>query len=235
MLGDFTPSRRRYRISECWRWRLPDAYDPEQIISGALADAAEFSLLCGLRAHAIILAEAVLTRVADIFDPPQLILLARSLGVIGSAHVEDGRYGDALPLLDAIVARFQGSQDPALRRQVALALYNKSLALDALGLEDESLAVHADMVARFGEDALAVLERPATHFAAATEPQVREHLAVALYSRARILIALTRLDDAVITLTELIAGFQEDDDSDILMIVSEARADSEQIINRSSG
>jgi hypothetical protein len=85
------------------------------------------------------------------------------------------------------------------------------------------------MVARFGEDALEVLDRPAAHFAAAADPQVREHLAAALYSKARISTALARPDDARLTLIELIARFREDEDPDIVMIVSDALSDLESI------
>jgi tetratricopeptide (TPR) repeat protein len=202
--------------------------NPEQIITAALADRAEFSLLCGHRADAIVLAEAVLARTTDQPDPAQLLLLARALSVIGSAHVDDARYDDAIRLLDALVTRFQHHAEPALREQVALALTNKVLALEALGLEDDALAVHADMVARFGEDALHILDAPAAHFAAAADPQVREHLAAALYSKARILAALGRWGEALLALGDLIARFQHDQDPEILTIVSEALRDLER-------
>jgi tetratricopeptide (TPR) repeat protein len=63
----------------------------------------------------------------------------------------EGRFEEAIEVFDTIVPRFEDAPEYELRAQVALALTNKSMALHALGREEESLSVREDMVSRFGE------------------------------------------------------------------------------------
>jgi tetratricopeptide (TPR) repeat protein len=211
---------------------LSDAPDREHIISAALIDQADLSLLGGHRDEAIVLAEALIARATHHSDLSEPLLLARALGVIGAAHVGDGRYDQALPILDTILARFHDVTDAALRGQVALALINKALALDALGRDDESHAVHRHMVTHFGDEALIALDQPAEHLAVAARAQVREQLASALYLKSRILTDLGRRDDALLALSQLLARFQDERDPNTQMILADAHEARQQLLEK---
>lgn len=213
---------------------MSDDLDTQLTIATALANQAELSLLTGARDEAIILGESLLSSLADQHDPLLLRVVARALGVIGATHIASGAYRRAITILDALVTRFQDSLDPPLREQVALALCNKVVALDALGQELQAVAVHQQMVSGFGEEALAVLDQPARYFSSQDEPHVREHLASALYSKTRILRDLGRRPEALLVLTSLIARFQDDDDQNIHLILTDAREDHQQLTDEQS-
>ena len=66
------------------------------------------------------------------------------------------------------MARFGTAPEPALREQVAKALFNKGFRLGALGRSAEALAIYDDVVARFGS---------------APEPALREQVAKATSAR----------------------------------------------------
>jgi tetratricopeptide (TPR) repeat protein len=79
------------------------------------------------------------------------------------------------------------------------------------------------------EEALAIFEETASHFANAPDPQQREILASALYAKALALDELGRQHEAVPVLTELIERFQDDEDQHIQDVVSEARKAREEM------
>ena len=61
-----------------------------------------------------------------------------------------GPFWDAIAVYDDLIGRFGTASEPALREQVAAALYNKGGALSAVGGPEESIAVYNDLLARFG-------------------------------------------------------------------------------------
>ncbi len=72
---------------------------------------------------------------------------------------ELGRSEEAVGVCDDVVARFGDATEPALREQLAKALFNKGVVLGELGRSEEAVGVYDDVVARFGD---------------ATEPALRE-------------------------------------------------------------
>ena len=75
----------------------------------------------------------------------------------------------------------------------------------------------------------------ASHFANASEPQEREGLASALYGKALALEKLDRRDEALSTLTELIARFEDDENENVQDVVSDARETHEGIVDGEGG
>ena len=70
-----------------------------------------------------------------------------------------------------MVARYGEDPTPALREQVAKALYGKGVRLGALGRSTEALAVYDEVAARYGEDlAPALREWVARAVSALQEP-----------------------------------------------------------------
>jgi tetratricopeptide (TPR) repeat protein len=103
-----------------------------------------------------------------------------------------GRTEEALAAFEAVVRRFGASEDPAVRRPVALALCRRASALDDLGRRDEELAACAELTARFGD---------------APEHELRRWAGQALTTRAWLLAAAGREEDAIAAYAEVVARF----------------------------
>ncbi len=68
------------------------------------------------------------------------------------ALAESGRLEEAVAAWDEVIRRFGGSDAPADREQVSLALVNKGKALGRMGRAEEASAAWDDVVRRFGAD-----------------------------------------------------------------------------------
>ena len=88
--------------------------------------------------------------------------------------------------------RFGAAGELPLHEAVATALYNKAVALGAVGRSEEAIAANDDMVMRFG---------------AASEPALRKQVANALVNKAGVLGALGRSGEAVAICDDVIARF----------------------------
>jgi NAD(P)-dependent dehydrogenase (short-subunit alcohol dehydrogenase family) len=131
-------------------------------------------------------------------EPQDQVLLARGLAAKGAALVNAGRSREGIEVLDELASRLKDPPEPQLRALLALSLMNKSLALGQLARHDELEAVQQDMVNRFGEDALQLVEMHAGHCASTAGTPAREQLAAMLYSKAWMLAALDRTQEALV-------------------------------------
>lgn len=217
--------------------RYGDATSPvlREVVGKALRKRAELLAAIGQRAEAVVLTDALIARVGDGDDPEQLSLLADGLATKGAALVGEGRHEEGIMVLDQLIGRFEDANDPELRIQVALALRNKEVALLQLGRAEEAQSVHDDMVTRFGEDALAGFDEIGRRYAQADEPQMRELLVSMLHGKAMLLSDLGRQDEAVPVLTELIARFDDDVNTNIQMIVADSREVRERMLAGGGG
>jgi hypothetical protein len=93
---------------------------------------------------------------------------------------------------DDIIARFGAATEPALREQVAKALFNKGLRLAALGQPEQEIAVYDDVLARFG---------------AATEPVLREYVAMALFNKSIALSDIGQSEQVITVYDDVVARF----------------------------
>ena len=64
---------------------------------------------------------------------------------------DDDRTEEQLGVYDELVAGYGDSTDPAVRKHVATALFDKGFRLGQMGLFEEGLAVYDELVARYGE------------------------------------------------------------------------------------
>jgi len=140
-----------------------------------------------------------------------------------------GRYEEAIAVLDALIARFADARPPQLREHVARALRNKVGTLELARCEESSPIVDEDRLTSAGEEALAMLDELANGYSQADRVEVRDALVVMLYVRAGVLRAIDRRDEAVRTLSDLIARFEDDEDEDIRVNVQAARGERELI------
>lgn len=191
------------------------------LVRHALTQRAEILAAAGQPAEAIVLSDALIMGIEDEAGPKER--LADALGTKGMALIGEERYGEAIEVLDELIGSFEDDPEPALRRQVTIALANKVTALTGLDREDESAGVFQDMLTRFGEEALTMFDGTATYYANASDPQKREGLVSALYGKALALSKLDRQDEALATLNGLIARFEGDDTPAIQDVVSDAR------------
>ncbi len=89
----------------------------------------------------------------------------------------------ALAASDEMLSRFGSSSDPELLQFVALAVYNKGLALITVGRVDDALnTINDDLIKRLEGD---------------SNPQVREYAPAALYFKGTALLQLGRFDEGL--------------------------------------
>ncbi len=103
-----------------------------------------------------------------------------------------GRRQEEIAVYDDLLARFGNATEPALRKQVAMALVDKGYGLGILGRRQEQIAVYDDLLARFGN---------------ATEPALREQVAMALVEKGFTLGALGRRQEEIAVYDDLLARF----------------------------
>ncbi len=97
----------------------------------------------------------------------------------GLAYYYQELYDDALSEFEDIISRFGDALDPASRGQVAQALCNKGVTLNALGHQKQAIPIYDDLLNRFGQ---------------ASEQTLREVVARALINKAFALSKLGRID-----------------------------------------
>ena len=66
---------------------------------------------------------------------------AKALLYRGLTHNSRGERSEAIAVYEEVVARFGQSSEPALREQVAKAMFNKGVALGALKRNEKAIAV----------------------------------------------------------------------------------------------
>ncbi len=158
----------------------------------------------------------------------QAAALAAKAGTLGQL----GRNEDAIAVFDDVISRFDGGDELALRRPVAIALFRK---LAQLGRSEEAIAVYDDVIALFGEetelvlreqvasalvnkgaafgklsrddDRIAVYDDVVARFGAAGELALRERVAIALVNKGITLGRLGRAEEEVFVYDDVIARF----------------------------
>ncbi|HEV2747706.1 MAG TPA: helix-turn-helix domain-containing protein [Allosphingosinicella sp.] len=120
---------------------------------------------------------------------------------------EAGDFTRCLALLEDLITRFVQAREPALREQVAIALFNKGFTLGASGDSAGEVATYEELIARFGE---------------AREPAVREPVAKALYNKALMLGESGDSAGEIGTYDELIARFGDAPEPALRKQVAEA-------------
>jgi tetratricopeptide (TPR) repeat protein len=203
------------------------------LVATATGEMAESLMLSGRFREAGALGDVMISHAGSEANPTDPALSAHGLGVKGAALAGEGFWEEAIDSFDALIARFENSPPELdLRGEVALALNNKVIALTRLGRHEESAAVHDDLVARFGAEALEVLDAHARQCENSGGPHAGEQLAASLYSKAWILRDLDRHADAKIVLDELIARFEHDEDPHMHVTVANARKARDALISR---
>jgi tetratricopeptide (TPR) repeat protein len=111
----------------------------------------------------------------------------------GRANALDlGSSEEAIAVYDNLLTRFGSATEAPVLEQVARALVNKGIALDALGRSSEAIAVYDDLLVRFGS---------------ATEAPILEQVARALVNKGTALDALGRSSEAIAVYDNLLARF----------------------------
>jgi tetratricopeptide (TPR) repeat protein len=70
------------------------------------------------------------------------------------------RSAEAIDIYDDLLARFDTATELPMRSQVANALFNKGVTLDALGRRAEAIDVYDDLLSRFGSATELPLREP---------------------------------------------------------------------------
>jgi tetratricopeptide (TPR) repeat protein len=142
---------------------------------------------------------------------------------------------EAIAAYDEVIRRFEGSPDPAMRDQVAKALFNKGATLEKDGQGPAGVAMYDDIVHRFGEALepalraavakalfykglalekigpseaeIAAYDEVVRRFGDAPEPALREQVAFALFNKALALGQAGKSQEAVAAYDDLVRRF----------------------------
>jgi tetratricopeptide (TPR) repeat protein len=153
----------------------------------------------------------------------ELNLFARVLLAKADVLVEQERYAEAIDTSDVIAKRFPNSTDPELRKSVVRALVQKVAVLWMLGRSSDAMIVFDEMVSRFGEEALGIVDDEERKRADPKASDQRLRLASALLLRAMVLSETGREDEGREALATVIAEFGDDEDQNMVALVTAAR------------
>ena len=219
--------------------RFGDAPDPDLREKVAYAFAAKASALLDNDGNeeAIRAVDELLSRFGEASEPELSVHVARALANKAAALGRLGRPEDAIAVDDEVIARFADAADLDVSERVAWVLGHKASSLSELGRVEESIAVWGDMIARYSEarspvrrDRVASALRERAELLMATgrrseaidladvliargsdEHDPQQYLrAQGLATKGAALLGEKRLEDAIVPLNELIAGFQDD-------------------------
>jgi tetratricopeptide (TPR) repeat protein len=172
--------------------------------------------------EALVLYDALITRLVDASKPEMLERLAAALLDKGKVLFTEERFEEAIEVFDTIIERF-GQADSAFRKRAVTAVNNKTAALNHLGRIDEAVATHQRLLDEFSDEALAAFDDLVRESIDAVEQDGREQLAGALVAKAGFLAELNRREDSIATFTQLIDRFEDDDAPLIRHVVAMGR------------
>jgi tetratricopeptide (TPR) repeat protein len=145
--------------------------------------------------------DAVIAEDGDSSDFVAVDRVAWALQSKAAALAGLGRPDEALRLLDEVVERCQGRQEPELQARTAVALSSKASLLRKERRFPEALSVSSELVARFDTSA---------------DPELRRLLADALLRKGVVLSLMKREADALTAFDDVVRRFGGDRNSSIL-------------------
>jgi tetratricopeptide (TPR) repeat protein len=177
----------------------------------------------GKRGEAAVVADALMARLDEDESPTVLVELVGLENERAAELVAAELFEEGLDAFDGVITRLGDASDPVLRGRVSLTITNKVATLMQLGRVEEARVDYENMVARFGDDAIAAFDDVARQFTDAPSPQLRRHGVAALVNRAGILSELNRTDEALAAFDQVITRFEDDEDEGIQDFVAQAR------------
>lgn len=161
--------------------------------------------------------------------------LVKAQNAKGIAHFYLNDHAAAIAVFDNIINHLDAASNPSLRKQVAVALFNKGIALRKLGRSEDSIALFGDIVDRFGtssdtqlletvacalvekgsvlgstEEAIKVYDDVNRRFDKAPQAEFREQVAAALVKKAITLGHLGRRDKEFASYDDVLVRFEAD-------------------------
>jgi tetratricopeptide (TPR) repeat protein len=170
--------------------------------------------------------------------------------VFGLTKLRRDEIDEAINAFTEIVSRLQNSTAQNHRSMVARALFNKGVALRAIGRGDEEISAYDDVLSRFGtasepeihdliarallnkgaaldkhgrgENAIAAYDDLLARFGEASESELREAIASAMVNKGAALGKLGRAKDAITVLDDVLARFGAASEPEIRIEVDQA-------------
>ena len=184
----------------------------------ALSNKAFVLMLDGRIPEAIVVANAAVARLDHADAPAELAIAVLNLG---GALAQEDRLDEAMALLDTLIERLNGDETEELRTPLILAISNKVELLAMMGHSDDAVALHTEMVERFGERVPQAFGEAAVR----NEHDEGAQAVVAgmLLKQAMVLAELDHTAASKIALDNLINRFGEDEGADIERVMGMAR------------
>jgi tetratricopeptide (TPR) repeat protein len=184
----------------------------------ALSNKAFVLMLDGRIAESIVVANAAVARLDHADAPAELALAVLNLG---GALAQEDRLDEAMTLLDTLIDRLGGDETAELRTPLILAISNKVELLSMMGRSDDAVALHTELVQRFGERV------PQAFGEAAARNEHDEGAAAVvagmLLKQAMVLAELDHIAASKIALDNLINRFGDGQGDDIERVMGMAR------------
>ena len=151
-------------------------------------------------------------------------LRARLMSASAAAYLDAQRFADAVALVDAMVREYGDFDDAMIRRQVALGLENKLVALAAMGLVEEAKRAYDDMVGGFGDSVAQALGAVAGELERKDDGRLNPRLVIVRCKQAMVLGDLGRQDEAGAVLDTLLARYAPDGDAEMEQLMATAQS-----------
>jgi tetratricopeptide (TPR) repeat protein len=207
-------------------FRFSDSRFPvlRQRVDAALSEKLFVLLLQRRHDEAIVVGNAAVARLGQAADAEALAIAVLNLG---GALASEARFEEAIGVYDALLAQLDDAEAPELRGRLILATSNKVEALVALDRSEEAVAIHSEMLERFGD------EVPTAFADAAVRNEYDETAKVVvagmLLKQALVLAELDRADEARIVVNNLIDRFGEEQGPEFERVMGIAREFQEQL------
>jgi tetratricopeptide (TPR) repeat protein len=195
-------------------------------VDAALSEKVFVLLLHRRYEEAIVVASAAVDRLGESDDPDALAIAVLNLG---GGLASEGRFDEALRVYDTLIERLEQDESPELRGRLILAISNKVEALMVLDRGDDALALHEEMLERFGE------EVPEAFADAAIRNEYDETakalVAGLLLKEALVLAELEQKERALVAVDNLIERFGREQGEEFARVMAMATEFRAQLID----
>jgi tetratricopeptide (TPR) repeat protein len=132
---------------------------------------------------------------------------AKKLIQQGTTYINKENLGQVVNIYDEVIKKFSDKEDMELREYVAMAMYNKAIALGKLNRSEAEIVAYDKFI---------------EHFTDTKEADISEHVAMAMNNKAVTFEKLNRFEEAIIVYNEVIARFADAEEKGIRVQVTMA-------------
>jgi tetratricopeptide (TPR) repeat protein len=163
------------------------------------------------------------------------VIAARALGKLGALLSKLGQKEEGVKVYDYLISKFWVDTDTVIKKEVAGAMYHKSLVLGEMGQREEAIEVYENMALKYDsvvdvkiqkfiavalynkgvflgemdrkDEAIEAFENMESKYSCFSENEIRQYVAAALLNKGVLLSKMQRVDKAIEMYDEVVKRF----------------------------